>query len=54
MNQLFPKKNHIQLSYQLHNKIIYALYNLIFQPIQLQKLCDNWKDSLQTKNQYGW
>ena len=37
INQLsIPTKNHIHLSFQLHNKIIYTLCNLIFQSIKLQ------------------
>ena len=47
-DQLFPNKNHIHLSFQLHNKIIHILSNLILQPIKFQELCENsvvWKDS---------
>ena len=44
INQLLPSKNHFHLSFQLHNKIIYALCNLILQPMKLQELY-NKKDS---------
>ena len=41
-------KNYFHLSFQLHNKIMYTLCNLILQPIKLQELYNNlmvWKDS---------
>ena len=41
INQLFPNKNHIHLLFQLHNKIIHILSNLIRQPIKFQELCEN-------------
>ena len=42
----------MNLLFQLHNKIIYTLCNLIFPPIKLHKLCDSLKRlSLQDKQQ---
>ena len=52
-NKSFPNKNHIHLSFQLHNKIIYSLSNPILQPIKFQELCNNsvvWKDSYHIPN----
>ena len=53
INQLFPNKNHIHLSFQLHNKIVYTFCNLILQPLKLQELGDNsmvWKNSYYMPN----
>ena len=53
INQLFPNKNHIHLSFQLHSKIIYTLCNLVLQPIKLKKLYNDfmvWKDSYYMPN----
>ena len=52
-NKLFPNKNHIHLSFQLHNKIIYSLPNFILRPVKFQELSNNsmvWKDSYYMPN----
>ena len=62
INQFFPNKNYIHLSFQLHNKLIHTLSNLILQPIKFQEFCDNnikWSEMTlitcqTTKKQKGW